>query len=131
MSARDYCKHGRYVGGCGIDWMCGPCELGEPDPTVRELHEQFAEAISLVVEAGVRFWTNAPFASYVGDRNMRQATATLGYIAEAREWATSDDDDEWLSRRHRAECDEDDAREDERRTVYTEIDEVHEYGFVP
>jgi len=21
-----YCRHGAYVGGCGIDWMCGPCE---------------------------------------------------------------------------------------------------------
>jgi len=21
-----YCKHGIYVGGCGIDWMCGRCE---------------------------------------------------------------------------------------------------------
>lgn len=25
----DVCKHGTYVGGCGIDWMCGPCEMGE------------------------------------------------------------------------------------------------------
>jgi hypothetical protein len=24
-----YCKHGVYVGGCGIDWMCGRCEMGE------------------------------------------------------------------------------------------------------
>jgi hypothetical protein len=23
-----YCKHGTYVGGCGIDWMCGYCESG-------------------------------------------------------------------------------------------------------
>lgn len=23
-----YCKHGKYVGGIGIDWMCGPCEDG-------------------------------------------------------------------------------------------------------
>lgn len=21
-----YCKHGTYVGGCGIDYMCGQCE---------------------------------------------------------------------------------------------------------
>jgi hypothetical protein len=30
--ARDpdgYCKHGVYVGGCGIDWMCGACECGD------------------------------------------------------------------------------------------------------
>ena len=24
-----YCRHGVYVGGCGIDWMCGACEAGE------------------------------------------------------------------------------------------------------
>lgn len=24
-----YCFHGQYVGGCGIDWMCGYCESGE------------------------------------------------------------------------------------------------------
>lgn len=23
------CKHGVYVGGIGIDWMCGQCEMGE------------------------------------------------------------------------------------------------------
>lgn len=23
-----YCPHGVYVGGCGIDWMCGICESG-------------------------------------------------------------------------------------------------------
>lgn len=23
-----YCEHGTYVGGCGIDWMCGYCEDG-------------------------------------------------------------------------------------------------------
>jgi heterodisulfide reductase subunit C len=24
------CEHGTYVGGCGIDWMCGWCESGVP-----------------------------------------------------------------------------------------------------
>ena len=24
--AGDVCKHGTYIGGCGIDWMCGRCE---------------------------------------------------------------------------------------------------------
>jgi hypothetical protein len=29
MSDEDgYCEHGTYVGGCGIDWMCGWCEDG-------------------------------------------------------------------------------------------------------
>jgi hypothetical protein len=26
-----YCPHGTYVGGCGIDWMCGDCEMGNYD----------------------------------------------------------------------------------------------------
>ena len=27
----DTCKHGVYVGGCGADYMCGACEMGEDD----------------------------------------------------------------------------------------------------
>lgn len=27
--AGDMCRHGAYVGGSGIDWMCGACESGE------------------------------------------------------------------------------------------------------
>lgn len=25
----DVCKHGTYVGGIGVDWICGACESGE------------------------------------------------------------------------------------------------------
>ena len=25
----DVCPHGKYTGGCGVDWMCGACEMGE------------------------------------------------------------------------------------------------------
>ena len=27
----DTCRHGVYVGGIGIDWMCGRCEFGEDE----------------------------------------------------------------------------------------------------
>lgn len=27
----DVCPHGMYTGGSGIDWMCGPCEMGDDD----------------------------------------------------------------------------------------------------
>lgn len=40
----DYCKHGRYVGGCGIDWMCHRCEMGDEDSTGRELLDYIVEA---------------------------------------------------------------------------------------
>lgn len=33
---RDFCRHGRYVGGCGYDFMCGACEMGDPDLTLAE-----------------------------------------------------------------------------------------------
>lgn len=28
----DVCEHGVYVGGCGADYMCGPCEMGYSPP---------------------------------------------------------------------------------------------------
>lgn len=30
--ADGYCPHGVYVGGIGIDWMCGRCESGDTQP---------------------------------------------------------------------------------------------------
>lgn len=37
----DHCVHGTYVGGCGIDWMCGPCEMGvEWDDYLEHLDHQ-------------------------------------------------------------------------------------------
>lgn len=33
-----YCVHGAYVGGCGADYLCGPCEWGEP-ATPEQLQE--------------------------------------------------------------------------------------------
>lgn len=33
------CKHGTYVGGCGIDWMCGACESGEDSRNFVEVAE--------------------------------------------------------------------------------------------
>ena len=29
VNPHDHCRHGVYVGGCGPDYMCGACELGE------------------------------------------------------------------------------------------------------
>lgn len=27
----DVCKHGRYVGGCGADYLCPACEFGDDE----------------------------------------------------------------------------------------------------
>jgi len=35
-----YCPHGAYVGGCGVDYMCFPCEMGdELSPEQEKRHE--------------------------------------------------------------------------------------------
>ena len=34
------CKHGVYVGGCGIDYMCGACELGDDEDEQRDYAEE-------------------------------------------------------------------------------------------
>lgn len=36
----DFCEHGTYVGGCGIDWMCGDCELGISAAEARQIETQ-------------------------------------------------------------------------------------------
>lgn len=41
-----YCRHGAYVGGCGIDWMCGTCENYSLDEEI----EAIREAINLLME---------------------------------------------------------------------------------
>ena len=38
---RDYggnCEHGKYVGGCGADYMCGDCEMGISAAERREIN---------------------------------------------------------------------------------------------
>lgn len=46
-----YCRHGVYVGGCGVDWMCGRCENGEHWDSS---HFSKSERIRLVYEHEVR-----------------------------------------------------------------------------
>jgi len=37
----DICPHGMYTGGSGIDWMCGPCEMGEVEPFMMRRYRMF------------------------------------------------------------------------------------------
>lgn len=42
----DVCEHGAYVGGCGIDYMCGPCEDGYSyEPTFGEVVRDWWKAV--------------------------------------------------------------------------------------
>jgi hypothetical protein len=38
-----HCRHGKYVGGSGIDWMCGYCEQYGIDEEMRELRKDLDE----------------------------------------------------------------------------------------
>lgn len=38
-----YCRHGTYVGGCGIDWMCGICENYSLDEEIEVHREQIKD----------------------------------------------------------------------------------------
>lgn len=134
MSTR--CKHGSYVGGCGIDWMCHACEMGYPDPTIDETIRRIVDTIEVrqewqttCREIGIEF---DPFSSIVYPTT-RRLHLLVAELAEIRQWATSDTDDDWMARRHRHEL-ELEREMDETITAlhhYTETDEVHEYGYVP
>lgn len=48
----EHCRHGVYTGGCGYDFMCHACEMGDPDPTPREL----AATVQAIAEEIWTFW---------------------------------------------------------------------------
>jgi hypothetical protein len=134
MSAIDHCKHGTYVGGCGIDWMCHPCEMGDPDPTVNEIITEHHAALTELGQAAV------VMAKHFGTGEVHQMTLAKiidmiaqheRTIAEIRQWAENDDDNNWMRKRHAAAIQAERDSDERERREYTEIDEIHEYGMVP
>lgn len=105
MVAVNFCKHGVYVGGCGIDWMCQRCEDGTPDPTPRELRAELGrivdDAEGLIAKLAETTATRTAIAEVVEyifwqsyERAERRLIVTLA-IAE------HEDDDDYLRREHR------------------------------
>jgi len=142
-----YCVHGTYTGGCGIDWLCGACESGEDDPTLDEQADWALSSYTRHVLRHVSFLLkfgatlaelNPALASnVVADvtRDARRSAVELRSIARERRTVAR-----WGCGRHELESFATDAyRTWERRQPpstdfdrrYTEIDEVHEYGYVP
>ncbi len=114
-----YCPHGKYVGGCGIDWMCFPCEMGDEQSSPRELRQYVLNWKVRVAEFEAQigsFELNAALRQVLIDhskdhKGLRHAEAELEY---ALEWADNEDDDDWLSKQHQANIDEwDKANADE------------------
>lgn len=112
----DHCRHGVYVGGCGYDFTCHACEMGDPDLTLRQ-------AQTIVDSAAREMWAfwDAMMAATAGDpldlhdeleaimdngdlpvtRALARAVRQRDAIASV---ATGPDDDQYLVRAHRAEA---------------------------
>jgi hypothetical protein len=130
----DYCKHGVYVGGCGIDWMCHACEMGDVEPTPTEaadrMVELFGRYISRRTELLTLIW-DAKDANTSGDtahldslagrilngdqtlfgahENLANFYGAVRNWQEACEWAEGPDDNDWLARRHRILTEQEEA----------------------
>ncbi len=79
----DVCIHGKYTGGCGIDWMCGPCEMGET-------HWYEEPRYELQVTAGshkVPIMTFGERTPNLEDTMLKQAEAWQEYLRDVPDFA--------------------------------------------
>ena len=140
----DHCKHGVYVGGCGIDWMCHACEMGDVEPTPTEAAASMVTAFErytnrrselLMLIAATKADDISGDTAHLdslagrilnGDQtllgadnyaNFRSAVCTW---QEACEWAEGPDDNDWLARRHRILTEQ----EEERRADWSTADHI-------
>lgn len=131
----DHCKHGVYVGGCGVDWMCGACEMGDVEPTpteaadrMVELFERYisrrTELLSMIAETQAKFAGEPEEIDalkslagrilsgeqvLLGAYNIGNFHAAVRAWQEACEWAEGPDDNDWLARRHRILTEQEEA----------------------
>ena len=115
---RQHCKHGTFIGSWwGPDLMCGACEMGDPAPTVKETLAKAEakrayprdEATPVLLKAykycqsfdEQEAW--AKTFTMIVSRLEKEAQQLEQFADEIRQWAESDDDNDWLSRKHDAE----------------------------
>lgn len=116
-SPYDHCRHGVYVGGCGYDYMCPACEMGDPDLTVRQAaahvdalaREVWADWDRVMGSVYAQGCSGEAFAELVEMfedlpvcRRLASAVRDRDRIARI---ATGPDDDQYLVRAHRADKD--------------------------
>lgn len=105
MVAVSYCKHGVYVGGCGIDWMCQRCEDGIPDPTPRELRAELGrivdDAEGLIATLAETTATRTAIVNAIEHIFGRRFEATERALHSVLAIAEHEDDDDYLRREHR------------------------------
>ena len=104
----NYCPHGVYVGGCGIDWMCGECESGEDAPTLNETLDYIASIYSRTAKRAQRALTIfdptavSIFLPYLWSGAAKEIAAQQALANEIREWTADPDDSDWIFTRHKA-----------------------------
>jgi len=124
------CIHGTYVGGCGIDYMCHACEMGDLELSpndafeaakrswIRDMNAKVEDLMFVMkihdekIEAGYPRWGGefSPFLAKVlrGEAKIfRRDTEAIfkrdcAYLAEATRWAEAPDDADWIYNRFAA-----------------------------
>ena len=106
-----YCPHGMYVGGCGIDYSCFTCEMGEPAPTINQLkrymrneYRAFTEATNPLTGARpeLPLGAQAMFVKFMADAYKMAVLTYRSDIEEIKRWTDDPDDDTWIKRRYEA-----------------------------
>lgn len=112
------CRHGNYIGDPGgVDYMCGQCESLEPDPSPNDIRQSIfgyddavkrAKAvvrqrfIDLTIKYGSVMGSVA--ATAIEERILQPALRNLNnawdLLFESLRWADSDDDQDWVYKRH-------------------------------
>ena len=112
------CRHGNYIGDPGgVDYMCGQCESLNPDPSPNDIRQSIFEYDDAVdrAKAVVRQRFNdltIKYGSVMGSvattaieerilqPALRNSNNTWGLLSESLRWADSDDDQDWMYKRH-------------------------------
>lgn len=133
------CRHGNYIGDpWGVDYMCGQCESLEPDPSPNGIRQSIfgyddavkrAKAvvrqrfIDLTIKYGSVMGSVATTA--IEERILQPALRNLdnawGLLFESLRWADSDDDQNWMHKRHNFYCREASIEELRLERMYREM----------
>lgn len=113
--AYPYCIHGHYVGGCGADYMCFSCEMGDEAPTVNDLRydklraaRNFVDRLAFSAQMAFKLVAVAPGAieyirhNLVEDfEKMQRAQNRIDMdIAEVLTYTDDPDDADWIYARN-------------------------------
>lgn len=127
MSEYPYCPHGTYTGGCGIDYLCHACELGDEEITAAEQAEYVRKIYSRRFDSKFCVLSLIPLslASPQAPRlpgalcqtikgALNELAREQAFLDEIRRYSEHENDRQWIWRRHgerRAEWDMQNSKE--------------------